>query len=211
MAGLAARNGLVILLAVAGFAAVHSLTAGSGTKRRLQRVLGERLVEGWYRLAYNLFSVLSLAPVLVLTAALPDRVLYAVTPPYLFLLLCIQAIGALGFLWGLLSVDLWRFIGVRQVLAYAAGAPLPLPEEPLQQQGVYGIVRHPLYLFALLMLWPVPVMTLNLLMFNVGATLYLAVGSLVEERRLLDAYGETYHRYRQRVPWLIPFPFLRHR
>jgi protein-S-isoprenylcysteine O-methyltransferase Ste14 len=211
MAYMVVRNVILILLAMAGFAAVHSLTAGAAVKYRLQRVFDGRLVEGWYRLAYNLFSGVSIAPVLLLSIALPDQVLYVVALPYLLLLLCIQAIGVLGLLWGVFSFDLWRFVGIRQVLAYTAGEPLPLPEETLQQGGIYGIVRHPLYLFVLLMLWPIPVMTLNILVFNVGATLYLVIGSLIEERRLLDAYGETYRSYRQRVPWLIPWPFLKRR
>jgi protein-S-isoprenylcysteine O-methyltransferase Ste14 len=146
-----------------------------------------------------------------LVVALPDRVLYSVAPPYLFVLLCIQALGALGFLWGMFSVDLWRFVGIRQVFAYFSREPLPLPEEPLQEGGIYGIVRHPLYLFGLLILWAIPVMTLNVLLLNAGATLYLVVGSLIEERRLLDGYGEVYRRYRQRVPWLLPWPFLKRR
>lgn len=211
MVGMVIRNVILILLAMAAFSAVHSLTAGFGVKRRLKGVFDERLVEGWYRLAYNVFSVASIVPVLLLMAALPDRVLYVVGPPCLFLLLGIQAVGVLGFLWGAFSVDLWRFLGVRQVLAYFSGEALPLPDETLQEGGIYKIVRHPLYLFSLLVIWPIPMMTLNLLVFNAGATVYLVVGSLIEERRLLDAYGETYRRYRRRVPWLIPRPFLKHR
>ena len=204
-------NALLILLAGVGFSALHSLTAGSALKQRLQKVLDARLVEGWYRLAYNLVSVVSIAPLLLLVAVLPDRNLYVVPPPYSFVLLCIQLVGAIGFLWGAFSVDLWRFIGARQVVAYLGGEPLPLPDEPLQQEGIYRLVRHPLYLFGLLMLWPIPVMTLNLLVASLGATLYVIIGSLIEERRLLNAYGEKYRQYRQRVPWLIPFPSEKHR
>lgn len=208
---MAVRNVTLILLAMAGFAVIHSLTAGIGVKHRLKRVFDERLVEGWYRLVYNVFSVISIAPVLWLMATLPDRVLYVVRLPYLFLLLCIQALGVLGFLLGAFSVDLWRFIGIRQVLAFFSGDRLPLQEEALQEKGIYGISRHPLYFFSLLLIWPIPVMTLNLLAFNIGATLYLIIGSLFEEHRLLDAHGETYRCYCRKVPWLIPWPFLKHR
>jgi protein-S-isoprenylcysteine O-methyltransferase Ste14 len=206
-----ARNVILILLAMTGFAVVHSLTAGSGVKRYLLKTFDARLVEGWYRLAYNVFSVVSFAPVLLLAFILADRAIYTMAPPCLYLLLCIQVFGVLGFLWGVFSIDVWRFIGTRQVVAYLAGEPLPLPEEPLQEGGIYGLVRHPLYLFALLIVWPIPLMTVNTLLLNAGVTLYLLVGSLIEERRLLNAYGETYHRYRQRVPWLIPWPFHRYR
>jgi len=70
--------------------------------------------------------------------------------------------------------------------------------------GMYRFVRHPLYFFSLLALWSMPVMTVNLLMFNIGATLYFVIGSRVEERRLVQSYGEAYRAYQQRVPGLIP-------
>jgi len=192
-----------------GFAVAHSLTAGSGTKRLLRAVASERFAEGWYRAAYNLVSVVTFAPVLVLMVVLPDQILCVIPPPYLLLTLFIQGIGVVGFLWGAFSVDLWRFAGIRQVYAFLHGEALPLPKEALQERGIYGLVRHPLYFFSLLILWPLPIMSLNSLVFNAGVTLYFVVGSLFEERRMLRVYGEEYHRYQERVPWLIPFVFLR--
>ncbi|MBN1430635.1 MAG: isoprenylcysteine carboxylmethyltransferase family protein [Anaerolineae bacterium] len=200
-------NAGLMLLAMAGFAVVHSLTAGSGMKQILRMTFSERFVEGWYRVVYNLFAVISFAPVLLLMVVLPDQILYLVPPPYLFLLLGIQGIGGIGFLWGASSVDLCRFAGVRQVYAFFSGGSLPLPEEALQARGVYKFSRHPLYFFSLVILWLIPIMSLNLLVFNVGVTLYLVIGSLFEERRLLRAYGKAYRRYQQEVPWLIPWPF----
>jgi protein-S-isoprenylcysteine O-methyltransferase Ste14 len=97
-------------------------------------------------------------------------------------------------------------MGVRQARAFLASDPLPLPDEPLQTGGVYRLVRHPLYTFSLLMVWAAPVMTLNTLWFNLGATLYVLVGSLIEERRLAAGYGEPYSSYRRQVSWLIPWP-----
>jgi protein-S-isoprenylcysteine O-methyltransferase Ste14 len=65
-------------------------------------------------------------------------------------------------------------------------------------------VRHPLYLFSLLAIWPSPIMTESLLAFNAAATLYFVVGSRLEEKRLIAAFGQTYLDYQRRVPWLIP-------
>ena len=45
---------------------------------------------------------------------------------------------------------------------------------------------------------------LALLAFNLGTTAYLLLGSLVEERRLVRAFGPAYVRYRQHVPWMLP-------
>lgn len=200
------RNVAPIWLALLGFALVHSLLAGIGLKSRLQRVMGVRLVEGWYRLAYNVLAVITLLPVLMLMVLLPDQVIYSIRMPWALPVLGVQFLGAGGLLAALLTTDLPRFIGLSQVVAFLSGRPLPLPEQPLQQGGMYGLVRHPLYLFSLLVIWFTPVMTANILAFNIGATLYVLFGSLIEERRLERIYGETYRLYRQRVPWLIPLP-----
>ena len=36
--------------------------------------------------------------------------------------------------------------------------------------------------------------------------LYVVVGSMHEEHRLLDAYGTAYERYRRSVPFMLPRP-----
>jgi protein-S-isoprenylcysteine O-methyltransferase Ste14 len=47
-------------------------------------------------------------------------------------------------------------------------------------------------------------MTRNLLALNVGLTLYLILGAIYEERKLVREFGEQYTRYQERVPMLIP-------
>ncbi|MEJ2687541.1 MAG: hypothetical protein P8124_10105, partial [Gammaproteobacteria bacterium] len=38
-------------------------------------------------------------------------------------------------------------------------------------------------------------------------TVYAAVGSHLEDRKLVVLYGEAYRRYRRQVPGLIPLPW----
>jgi protein-S-isoprenylcysteine O-methyltransferase Ste14 len=99
-----------------------------------------------------------------------------------------------------------RFAGLRQALTYLRGEPLPLPAEKLQVSGFYGFVRHPLYLFSLLVMWPTPIMTDTFLGFVIGSTLYFILGSRLEERRLAEEFGASYAAYRRRVPWMLPWP-----
>jgi protein-S-isoprenylcysteine O-methyltransferase Ste14 len=192
------------------FGAIHSLTAGVAPKERLSTVFPARLVEGWYRLLYNLFSAITVAPVLIAVAILPDSMIYAVPPPWSLLFRLAQLAGVAGLVGALFVTDVFRFAGISQAVAYLSGAPLPLPTGSLQVKGMYAVVRHPLYLFSLLAIWPTPTLTLNMLIFNSGATLYFVVGSLIEERRLERAHGEAYRAYRRQVPWLLPLPRVRH-
>lgn len=196
---------LFILLAFLVFGVVHSALAGNAARAAFQRQFGERAYHGLYRLAYNTIAVATAAPLALLLVVVPGRELWRSQGLLLAAALGVQLVGACGFLIALLQVDLGRFAGLSQFRAYMMGAALPLPPEPLQQSGLYGLVRHPLYLFSLLVIWPMPVMTDILLMFNVAATVYLLVGSRLEERRLLATFGQEYVDYRRRVPWLLPF------
>jgi len=49
-----------------------------------------------------------------------------------------------------------------------------------------------------------PIMTSSLLVLNIGLTIYLVVGALYEERKLVREFGETYIDYQQRTPMIIP-------
>jgi len=73
-------------------------------------------------------------------------------------------------------IDLLRFFGLRQIIAYFKGDKLPLPDEPLTLKGVYALVRHPLYLFTLMFLWFNPAMTAGGLGLVMGAALYFISG-----------------------------------
>ena len=66
-------------------------------------------------------------------------------------------------------------------------------------------MRHPLYTFSMLLIWFMPTMSVNLLIFNILATLYFVIGSIIEERRLTVDFGEAYTSYKREVSRFIPY------
>jgi protein-S-isoprenylcysteine O-methyltransferase Ste14 len=74
----------------------------------------------------------------------------------------------------------------------------------LVTDGFYCHLRNPLFLFAALFLWLTPLMTANLLAFNILATVYFYAGAIHEERSLKEEFGQEYEEYRRRVPMFIP-------
>ena len=136
---------------------------------------------------------------LILPLILPDRNLYTIPYPWMVLFLVGQALAALALIVGLWQTGLWSFLGLRQLVD-------PDPREPqeLSIRGLYRCVRHPLYTAGLVFIWLVPVMTLNLLALNIGLTIYLVVGAMFEERRLLREFGGAYAEYQKQTPMLIP-------
>ena len=55
------------------------------------------------------------------------------------------------------------------------------------------------------MIWSYPDLTADRLLFNVLFTGWIIVGSVLEERDLVENYGEDYRSYQRRVPMLIPY------
>lgn len=194
------------LLAIIAYGILHSILAGSRAKAWARARLGDRRYEGFYRLFYNVISAILFVPVVLAVVAAPARVVWRVPMPWAAVMLLVQLSGLVALVAAVLQADPLRFAGLKQALAYLRGEPLPLHPEPLQQSGFYGFVRHPLYLFSMLALWPTPVMTDTFLAFTLGATAYFIAGSRLEERRLAQEFGADYHRYRRRVPWLLPWP-----
>lgn len=189
-----------VLLGVVLWSVLHSVLAADRVKARLREVFGG-LYDRGYRLAYNLISVLTLLPLLALAAANPGAVLYRIPPPWLYLTLALQALAGLLILVALLQTGLPRFLGLRQLLR-----PGDRSRPALQVTGIYRWIRHPLYTCGLLVIWLSPVMTLSLLVLYLGFTLYVWIGSRIEERRLESDFGEAYRRYRSQVPAFLPLP-----
>jgi protein-S-isoprenylcysteine O-methyltransferase Ste14 len=111
--------------------------------------------------------------------------------------------------WGLVLlstfvIDHFDLFGLRQVTLNLLGKDYTDPE--FKVTFFYKFVRHPLYLGFFFAFWGTPTMTFGHLVFAVGMSAYILIGVRYEERDLLEFLGEDYHKYRDRVPMLIPQP-----
>jgi methanethiol S-methyltransferase len=189
---------LVILAAIAAYGGLHSWLASLQAKALARRGLGSA-ADRVYRLAYNFVAVISLLPVLILPVILADQTLYTIPVPWSLLTLLAQGLAALALLVGVLQTGLWSFIGLEQLLEAPASQ-----SSTLVVGGLYRWVRHPLYTAGLVFIWLTPVMTWNVLALNIGLSLYLFIGALFEERKLLREFGQAYQNYQQRTPMFFP-------
>ena len=185
-----------IILSIAVWGIVHSILASTKFKEFLRGLLGERVMIA-YLFAYNVFSLLTFAPIYFLVLILPDHELYSVSAPWMYVMLAGQGLTAVLLLFSFLQTGPLSFVGLSQ---FWEG------EKPsaLVTGGMYRLVRHPLYLFSLLILWLSPVMTVNNLIFYASLTAYIFIGAYFEERKLLREFGASYAEYKSATPMMIP-------
>jgi len=195
-----------ILLSWALYGALHTLLASFAAKALAERWLGLGVCR-YYRLFYNLVVSFTLLPLLALVVLSPDLQISRISFPWLALTLGIEGLAAMGLLFGVLQTGALQFLGLAQL------STLPDSSTPprLVVSGLYRYVRHPLYLFGLVILWLLPLMTWNILAFNLGATVYILIGIQFEERKLLKEFGQAYADYQRNVPMLIPWTNSHHK
>ncbi len=184
-----------LILAIVLWGIVHSLLASVGVKDFMCRALGNGFMK-FYRLLYNLFAVVSIAPALYLMISLPNKTLYRVPAPWSYLMFAGQGISVLFLLIAALQTDVLAFVGLRQLFEQE--------RSDLVKDGLYRVVRHPLYTFSLLILWLSPSMSMNSFVVCLALTVYILIGIIFEERKLLREFGQEYANYRSATPMLIP-------
>ena len=89
--------------------------------------------------------------------------------------------------------------------ALTGGSPWP---RTFARHGLHGVVRHPIYLAFLLVLWTGSRWTLDSVLLGAAWGSYCVVGPLLKERRYQERYGEEYRRSREGLPLVLPLPSL---
>lgn len=112
-----------------------------------------------------------------------------------------------GFAWGSKALGFFDPAGIKGILDYQKGRkPRPVV---FTVKGPYRWVRHPLYLFMIVMIWSCPNLTKDRLLFNILWSAWIFVGTLLEERDLVEHFGDAYREYQQKVSMLFPFKLIK--
>ena len=179
------------------FAVQHSVMARPAFKRWWTRLVPEAVE----RSTYVLLSSLALVALFAWWQPIGGTIWNA-TGAARTAVIALYLLGWALLLYTTFLIDHFDLFGLKQVWRRLTGAPYQPPQ--FYTPSLYRIVRHPLYIGWLTIFWAAPTMTLAHLVFALATTAYILIAIQLEERDLVDAFGERYVTYRRDTPMLIP-------
>lgn len=195
-----ALEALVInVLLMSLFAIQHSVMARPQFKQ-WWTLLVPKAVE---RSTYVLFATSALALLCWQWRPIPAVVWRVGHPGVAGFLTALSIFGWLVVLASTFMINHFELLGVHQVSNNFSRRSMP--EAEFKTPLLYNFVRHPIYLGFIVAFWSSPVMTAGHLLFAAVTTAYIFVGILLEERDLVDLFGDDYRHYRKRVSMLVPW------
>jgi protein-S-isoprenylcysteine O-methyltransferase Ste14 len=184
--------------------AIHSVMISLTVTGYLKRRLGSHF--RFYRLSFNLVALSTVVPVVLLEHSLQGAILFRWQGFMIVFQILLLTLSGLLFVAGARHYDLFQFLGFRQIQTGSSHNVLTEAGN-LDTRGILDIIRHPWYLGAILLVW-VRDLDTSTLITNIILTTYLIVGTVLEERKLIMAYGDDYRQYQKRVSMLFPLKWI---
>jgi protein-S-isoprenylcysteine O-methyltransferase Ste14 len=196
-AGSTARAVLINLALIAAFGLSHSVMAREGFKRWWTRYIPKAAERSTYVLQSSLF----LGCTMYFWQPMPSTI-WHVEGVLSWPFYAAAAAGCGLVLISTFLIDHFELFGLRQIWCHLRGTEMPVPE--FRTPALYRIVRHPMQLGIVILLFSTPHMTVGHMLFASAMTAYVFIGLYFEERALRRTFGERYAAYQQSVPMLIP-------
>ena len=190
---------IVNLVLMSIFAIQHSVMARPQFKRWWTKFVPPSVE----RTTYVLLASLALALLIWQWQPMPAVVWQIADPRIAMAVTGLSFVGWLIVLTSTFLINHFELFGLHQVANNLAGRAMPTPR--FRTPLFYHFVRHPIYLGFVIAFWAAPTMTVGHLLFAAVTTAYILVGIWLEERDLIDLFGDQYRSYKRRVSMLVPW------
>jgi methanethiol S-methyltransferase len=195
-------NYLIVSLLWIGYCILHSLLISISFTKYITNIL--KGFFAFYRLFYVLISLVLLIPLINYTAQIDRTVIISYSFPWSIVRNIFMYGSLVMFFWAFFfSYDPLAFFGIRQILGFKKKNEKIFSSE-IKKSGLLGVVRHPMYLALIIYLWTQTFSTVDIIV-NIILTIYVVIGTLLEEKKLIFEFGDSYKQYQEQVPMLIPF------
>jgi methanethiol S-methyltransferase len=190
---------IVNILLMSLFAVQHSLMA----RRQFKEWWTQFVPKSVERSTYVLFSSLALVLLFWQWRPITSLAWQIADPQIAMAVTGLSFVGWLIVLTSTFLINHFELFGLHQVANNLTGRSMPAPR--FRSPLYYQFVRHPIYLGFIIAFWAAPTMTVGHLLFAAVTTAYIVVGILLEERDLVELFGDDYRRYKDRVSMLVPW------
>jgi methanethiol S-methyltransferase len=172
------------------YGAIHSILASNTIKKIF--------ATKYYRLIYNALAIVLLVPIVFFQFKINSENLLPSSSFNLVLGGIMMFSGVYLVFIALKNYDTQEFLGT--------DFKQDKKKIFLQTDGLSSVVRHPLYLGLLLLVWG------NFGFFGkeshlisaIALSVYIRIGIYFEEKKLVQDFGKAYEKYQKEVPMLIP-------
>lgn len=186
------------------FCFLHSLLARAPMKNLIQGFIPPQAIRAFY-------MILTGITLFFVTISWQHTELYVwqlrISHPILINL------ASLGIFWSLhfyifMRISRWalpEMLGFTQLDMQAKDVALYDDRSPVfEKEGIFRWVRHPTYTLMLAMIFVTPILSLDRLWLTVMMCIYFAIAIPLQEKALVQRFGESYIKYKANTPALIP-------
>jgi methanethiol S-methyltransferase len=195
------RDAFLLALIWIAYFIIHSLLASLTVKNRVASIWPGFMPA--YRLSFNFIAVALLAGPVWLLFTGEKIMLWDYQGLIAWMMNGLAILAIIAFMISMKYYDGHEFLGLRQLRDHEQRVE---DQENLHLSPFHRFVRHPWYCFALVLIWTRPMDSL-MLISAIFMTAYFFIGSRLEEKKLVQYYGNVYRHYLERVPGLIPLPW----
>ncbi len=183
----------------------HSAMISITVTGYLKRILGDSF--RFYRLFFNITAAITLVPVFLYSTSVPNTH-FLCWDGYLRIIQIATIIAAdVLLIIGLFHYDMQMFVGIRQVREKNTHT-LMVRHGELDTSGILGMTRHPWYLAGIISVWAWDMGVPDIIR-NVIITAYFLIGTYLEEKKLINEFGEQYREYQRNVSMFFPVKWLK--
>lgn len=171
---------------------LHSILASVKVKSFFEKLLANGF--RFYRIGYSVISTLGLIVLLLFNASIPSKLIFESVGLVRYLSLMLPTFGVIVISRAFREYRFSSFVGLKQ------------ETNEFNQTGILKHVRHPIYSGTILIV-------IGFFLFNPSmATLisvscvliYLPLGIYLEEKKLIEQFGDRYLSYKREVPSVFP-------